>query len=265
LNIKFASYHQPYFKLPFSNMTSTSASMTAMVLGFRPILQSTVWLLNIMNLTCAFPGVWILLPVSPKQHQLSSALYCSLILTTIYALAEHLAINVFGSSWRPPWIWVVAISPTHLWCADLCLKARREIRQSRTEHLVEKNSAEQTRIIPSPWWKSDAGSTAICLIPAAILNGITSAAMLLFERKFDQPMPHAWTPLLKAMMNCFTVAIFAVSRCADYMILRSRDKQLSHTLCGRDVVVGSIGVIALFVVRLLCHALMPASAFNLPA
>jgi hypothetical protein len=245
-------------------MVSTSATLTAMLPGCRPILQSIVWLLNIMNLACAFPSVWLLLPVRPVQHQLASALCCSLILTTIYALAEHLAINVFGLYRRPPWIWVVAISPSHLWCASLCLMARREIRQYRTEH-SEKIDTEQMRERSSPWWKSDAGSTAVCLIPAAILNGITSAAMLLFERKFDQPMPHGWTPLLGALMDCFIVAIFAVSRCADYMILRSRDRQLSHTLGGRDVVIGSVGVIALFVVRLLCDAFTPASAFNLPA
>jgi hypothetical protein len=244
-------------------MASTSATLTAIVLGFRPILRSIVRLLNIMNLACAFPGVWILLPVRPVQHQLLSALYCSLILTTIYALAEHLAINTFGSYWRPPWIWIAPIGPLHLWCADLCLMARRGIRQSRTEH-SEKDSAEQAWEEHCPWWKSDAGSTAICLIPAAILNATTSAAMLLFERQLDQPMPQVWTPRLKVMMNCFTVTVFIVSRCADYMILRSGSRQFSHPLCGRDVFIGSVGIMTLLIIRSLCDALMPVSAFNLP-
>jgi hypothetical protein len=171
---------------------------------------------------------------------------------------------LFMAYWRPSWIWVVAISPMHLWCATLCLIVRQEIRSTRTEHL-EKDSAEQHRVTTDSWWKGDPGSTTICLIPAVILNATTSAAMLLFEREFDQPLPHGWTPPLKATMDCFTVAIFAVSRYADYMILRSGDRQSSHFLCGRDVVIGSVGLLSLFAIRSLCDALMPVSALKLPA
>jgi hypothetical protein len=97
------------------------------------------------------------------------------------------------------------------------------------------------------------------------LNATTSAAMLVLEKESDQPLPPGWTPPLKATMNCFTVAIFAVSRYADYMILRSGDRQSSHFLCGRDVVIGSVGVLSLFAIRSLCDALMPVSALGLLA
>jgi hypothetical protein len=144
------------------------------------------------------------------------------------------------------------------------LDVSSKIRPTRTEHL-EKDSAEQYRVTADPWWKGDPGSTTICLIPAVILNATTSAAMLHFEREFDQPLPHGWTPFLKATMDCFTVAIFAVSRYADYMILRSGDRQSSHFFCGRNVVVGSVGVLSLFAIRLLCDTLMPVSALELSA
>jgi hypothetical protein len=247
-----------------SNMVSASAIFTAMMMGSRPAVQTMVWLLNIMNLACAFPGIWVLLPVRPKQHQVLPALYCSLVITTIYALAEHLAVVLFRAYWRPSWIWVVAISPMHLWCATLCLIVRQEIRLTRTEHL-EKDSAEQYRVTTDSWWKGDPGLTTICLIPTVTLNATTSAAMLVLEKESDQPLPPGWTPPLKATMNCFTVAIFAVSRYADYMILRSGDRQSSHFLCGRDVVIGSVGVLSLFAIRSLCDALMPVSALGLLA
>jgi hypothetical protein len=245
-------------------MVSASTIFTTIMMGSRPAVRTMVWLLNIMNLTCAFPGIWILLPTFPKQHRISSALYCTLTITTIYALAEHLAVLFFGSSWRPAWVWVVAVSPTHLWCAMFCLMAPREIGRSRTEHL-EKGSDEQHREGTDCWWRSDSGFATICLIPAVILNGITSAAMLLFEREFDRPMPQGWTPLLQASMDCFTVFIFVVGRYADLMILRSGDRQSSHFLYGRDSVIGSVGVLSLFTVRSLCDVLMPASVFTPPA
>jgi hypothetical protein len=151
----------------------TSAVVSTLVMELRPTVQMIVWFLNIMNTACAFPSIWVLLPVRPKQHQLLSSLCCSLVITTVYALAKHLAVLFFRSSSRSPWIWVVAVSPAHLWCAVLCLMVRQEIRQSRTEHL-EKSSAEKPRGNPDYWWRSDSGSTALCLIPAAIFDSTTS-------------------------------------------------------------------------------------------
>jgi hypothetical protein len=224
----------------------------------RPTVQMIVWFLNIMNTACAFPSIWVLLPVRPKQHQLLSSLCCSLVITTVYALAKHLAVLFFRSSSRSPWIWVVAVSPAHLWCAVLCLMVRQEIRQSRTEHL-EKSSAEKPRGNPDYWWRSDSGSTALCLIPAAIFDSVTSAAMLLFEKEFHEPLPQGWTPLLQVAMECFTLSMFIGCRYAEHIILWSEDRKLSNPSRGYDIVIGSIGVLSLFVVRSLCDALMPAS------
>lgn len=232
-------------------------------MGLRPTLQTSVWLLNIMNTACAFPNVWVLLPLRPKQHQLLSALYCTLSLTAIYALAKHLAVLSFESSSIAPWIWVVAFSQIHPVCATFCLMTRQEIRRTRAEHL-EKGRDEQHQGKAACWWKSDCGSTVVCLVPAAILNAITSAAMLLFEREFDQPPPQAWTPLLQVGMYCFTLVLFVGCRYSDYMILRE-NKRFSYPLDKYDMVVGLIGVLTLFIVRSLCDALMPVTALVGPA
>jgi len=236
----------------------TSALLTTVVIGLRLVLQTTVWLLNITNTACAFPGVWVLLPVRPKQHQLSSALYCTISLTTIYALAKHLAVLSFVSSSIAPWIWVVAFSQTHPVCATFCLMARQEVRRNRAEH-TDKSRDEQHQGKSGPWWESDCGPTVVCLVPAAILNAITSAAMLLFEREFDQPPPQAWTPLLQVGIYCFTVILFVGCRYSDYMIL-CEDKRFLYPLDRYDIVVGLIGVLTLSIVRSLCDSLIPVTA-----
>jgi hypothetical protein len=198
-------------------------------MGARPTIHAIVWFLNTTNTVCAFPS-------------------------------KHLAILSFGSSSRSPWIWIVAFSPAHLWCASLYLIARQQICKSRIEH-TEKSSAEQHRREVDSWWSSDSGSTVICFIPAAILNAITSAAMLLFEREFEKPWSHVWTPLLQVGMECFTVVMFVGCRYADCMLWRE-DRQSLRPFRGYEVVIGLMGVLTLFVVRSVCETLIPASAFD---
>lgn len=240
----------------------TSALLTTVVMWLHLTLQTTVWLLNIMNIACAFPSIWVLLPVRPKQHQLLPALYCTLSLTAIYTLAKHLAVVCFASSSTAAWIWVVAFSQIHPVCATLCLMTRQEMRRTRTQHAGKsRNEPHQQRV--DSWWKSDKGSTVICLLPAATLDAITSAAMLLFEKEFDRPAPQAWTPLLQVGMYCFTVILFMGCRYADYMIL-CEDKRFSYPVNRYDIIVGSIGVLSLLIARLLCDTLMPVSALIPP-
>jgi hypothetical protein len=235
-----------------------SSVFTTIASGLRPTTHSLVWFLNILNTTCAFPSIWVLSPIPPAQHQFLSALYSSLVPTTIYAFTKHLAILFFKSSARPSWIWIVAFSPAHLWCASLCLMARQQIRQCRREH-SEKDGAGPNRTRSDSWWKSDSASTAICLLPAAILNAITSAAMLLFETELEKPWPQGWTLVMQGGMEWFTVVMFVGCRYGDYMLWRE-DRWSSYALRGFEVVIGVMGVLALFVMRSLCEALIPASA-----
>ena len=236
-------------------MAIESANLSTMVTGLFPTIRTTVWLLNKMNLACGFPRLWVLSPVC-HQHRVLFALYCSLVTTTIYALAEHIAVLCLGSSPRSPWIWIVSLSPMHLWCANLCLMFRQEVCQSQPEHLGKSGEEKhQEHVTDDPSWLM-----AVCFIPAAILNATTSAAMLLLERKFDQPRTHGQTPFMQIFLGCFTMVMFIVCRYADYMILRS-----SHSLRGYDIRIGSLGILSLFVVRSLCDALTSASAFNPPA
>lgn len=229
-------------------------------MGVRPTIHTIVRFLNILNTICAFPSLWILSPIPPAQHRFLSALYSSLVLTTIYALAKHVAILCFNLSSRPSWIWIVAFSPLHLWCVDLCLQARQQICKSRMEH-TEKSSAEQHRRNPNSWWKSDSGSTVICFLPAAILNAITSAAMILFKREFEKSWPPGWTPMLQVGMECFIVVMFVGCRYGDYMLWRE-DRQSLHSFRGHEVVIGLLGILTLFVIRSVCETLVPASTFD---
>jgi hypothetical protein len=133
--------------------------------------------------------------------------------------------------------------------------ARQQIRGSRIEH-TEKNRAEN-----DSWWKGDSGSTVIGFIPAAILNAITSAAMLLFEREFEKSWPHGWTPMLHVGMECFIVVMFVGCRYGDYMLWRE-DRQSLHSFRGHEVVIGLLGILTLFVIRSVCETLIPAFTFD---
>lgn len=253
--LEYLNSHQSSRICPtFLTMAIALENPTSTFTGLLPVIRITVWLLNRMNLFCGFPSLWMLSPIR-AQHQVSFALYCSLLFTTIYALAERIAVLCLGSSRIDSWVWIISVSPAHLWCAHICLMFRQEICKSQREHL-EKSGGEQHRkhIANNHSW-----STALCCAPAAILNAITSAAMLLYESSFDQPLPDGHTPLMQVLLGCFTLVIFMVSRYADYMIIQS-----SHFLCAYDILIGSVGILSLFFVRSLCDALMSVSAFSPP-
>jgi hypothetical protein len=132
---------------------------------------------------------------------------------------------------------------------------RQEICKPQIKHLAKSSGEQHQKHIAN----NHSWSMVLCFAPAAILNATTSAAMLLYERNLDHPWPPGQTPLMQILLGCFTLMIFIFSRYADYMILRS-----SHSPCAHDILVGSIGILSLFLVRSLCAALMSVSAISPP-
>lgn len=199
-----------------------------------------------------------MLPANPNGRYFCSVLCYSITTTAIYALAEHVTLLSLGLSLTAPCIWIPAVSPIHLWCASICLSIHQKICKGQTEHVdntIAKGHSDQ----PNPEHKGPSWLEVVFLLPAAILNAITSGAMVLLERDFDQPRAARSMATTEAALECCAIVLFSGCRYADLMILRHGNRQFSDLLRRADIGIGLTGVLSLLVLRSLLEALLPIS------